>query len=67
MDEAVLSLFRDYGVMGEIREVASGSGDEAVFAISPTDAATMHERDLTLALQTVLHRKVWITTEPFQP
>jgi hypothetical protein len=63
MEDAVLRLFRRYGVSGEVRECEPRAADEAVFVISTRDAATMRERDLTLALQTVLHRKVWITTE----
>jgi hypothetical protein len=65
MEEAVLRLFRQYGVGGDVREKEPRAADEALFFISPKDAAEMRRGpELTDALQALLHRKVWITTEP---
>jgi hypothetical protein len=66
VEEAVLRLFRQYGVTGEVSEKEPRPADEALFCITPKDAAKLRcGPELTEALQAFLHRKVWITTQPF--
>ena len=59
----VMATFRRHGVSGEVREAVPREADEAVFVVSPEDWLAMRERELTLALQELLHRKVWVVTD----
>lgn len=61
--DELIRIFREHGVSGEIREVVPRAGDEAVFVVTSIGSANMRERELTVALQSALHRKVWVTTE----
>ncbi|HEY4027377.1 MAG TPA: hypothetical protein VGO86_13185 [Candidatus Dormibacteraeota bacterium] len=63
--EELLALLRSHGVRGEIREVSPRAADEAIFVVSPEDAGAANDRDLAIALQRLLNRKVWVV--PDQP
>ena len=60
---AVVGVFRDHGVAGQVFAVPTEGSDEAIFAVSTTDAARMREAELTIALTQLLSRKVWVTTD----
>jgi hypothetical protein len=61
--EAIAALFREHGVPGQVSLIPVQGGDEAIFVVGSTYAATMKEAALTTALMNVLKRKVWITTD----
>lgn len=61
--DAVLELFTEHGVTGDVRYARPTGGDEAVFVVTTRGAAMMREGELTSALTSLLHRKVWVTTE----
>jgi hypothetical protein len=58
------ALFKEYGVTGtDIRVVVPLDADEAIFVIPLAAAAGMRELELTVALSTLLKRKVWVATD----
>jgi hypothetical protein len=61
--ESVRKLFSEHGVAGEIRVAEPPTLDEVIFVLSAEAAATMNERELTIALTDHLRRKVWVTTD----
>lgn len=73
--QEVAAIFTELGVDDGVSVVHPMSADEAIFVIRPTVAARVPEASVTRALQQVLRRKVWVTTdgpawagqtEPFQ-
>lgn len=61
------ALFKEFGVAGtDIRVVVPLDADEVVFVIPPAAAAGMRELELTVALSTLLKRKVWVATDGSQ-
>ena len=58
----VRGLLAAYGVVGPVRWLHD-SEDEWIFLVTTRGAANMNEAQLTLALQAVLHAKVWVTTD----
>jgi hypothetical protein len=65
--DKIEDLFRRHGARGEIRYAVSESADEVVFVLSPEGAASMNESVLSRELQSLLSRKVAITTSPPWP
>ena len=59
----LVALFRAYGVKGEVREVVPRAEDEAIFVVAAPDASAVDNRDLALALQRMLARKVWVVPD----
>lgn len=59
----LVAVFRAYGVMGEVKEVVPRAQDEAVFVVTAPDSSAVDNRDLALALQTMLARKVWVVPD----
>jgi hypothetical protein len=61
--DVIMAAFRRYGVSGPVAEASPRAADEAVFVVTPEGAASMQEDELTKALQILLGRKVWVTTD----
>jgi hypothetical protein len=58
--DELLAAFRTYGVKGEVKEVVPRAPDEAIFVVTAHDSSAVDNRDLALALQKMLARKVWV-------
>ncbi len=61
--DEVLAVFRTYGVKGEVKEVVPRAPDEAIFVVTAHDSSAVDNRDLALALQKMLARKVWVVPD----
>jgi hypothetical protein len=61
--DRLLAVFRDHRVKNEIREVVPRAADEAVFVVAEEDAGAVRNRDLIVALQQLLQRKVWVVRD----
>lgn len=63
MRERLIPLFRLHGVSGNVLVALTPGGDEAIFVVTPQDAATKDEPALVAALMEALRRKVSVLTQ----
>ena len=61
--DELLAVFRTYGVKGGVKEVVPRAQDEAIFVVTAHDSSAVDNRDLALALQKILARKVWVVPD----
>lgn len=61
--DKLVAVFRTYGVKGEVKEVVPRAEDEAIFVVTAHDSSAVDNRDLALALQGILGRKVWVVPD----